>query len=249
MKLFSSIILISLFFKHVSTFTFVHRGPRLTAAKPGRLLAPVRTSTQASFTLLTKTQFLLKGSRDDEINQELKSKAKNLGLGRVDPVEDDEEGTPPKVSDAASKAARKAEFEKTINKMGAMTSQDRGREVFEYTSKEPSTPLTTSSSPSTSVKVPLLGTLDIDGSLLLVVPVAVIGILGVLTSFYIGLTSTDNISAAMQQMREEESYAKSSKKSENTCRGLCSDQDSALQEKRQRMESKSGTEKALSIFF
>ena len=174
MKLFPSIILISLFFKHVSTFTFVHRGPRLTAAKPGRLLAPVRTSTQASFTLLTKTQFSLKGSRDDEINQELKAKAKNLGLGRVDPVEDDEEGTPPKVADAASKAARKAEFEKTINKMGATTSQDRGREVFEYTSKELSTPLTTSSSPSTCTSSSTITLLSYTSRIIIAIIIAII---------------------------------------------------------------------------
>ncbi|GMH51941.1 hypothetical protein TrVE_jg14375 [Triparma verrucosa] len=176
------------------------------------------------------------------------AKAKSLNLSQVEAV--DEEGEPEKADSAEAAVARKAEFEKTIGKMGATRGQDRGREVFEYTSNTPPK-VSSPPSPSKSVKVPLLGTIDVDGSLLVVIPAAVIGALGVLTSIYIGLTSTDDISRAMQQMREEEQKTKTEKQSNNnkSCRGLCFDQNSDLELKQQRMEGKSGTEKALSIFF
>ena len=134
--------------------------------------------------------------------------------------------------------------------MGATTTTNNDdRETFTYGIQE-MTKAPVTQDPPTNVKLPLLGTFELDGSTLVVVPAATIGVLGVLTSIYIGLTSTDSVEKALEQLREDEKRARSAKvvpKSE--CRGLCGSQEDDLRMKMERSEGKTGTEKALSIFF
>lgn len=80
------------------------------------------------------------------------------------------------------------------------------------------------------VKLPLLGEVPVDGSLLLVVPVAVIAILGFIMSIQIGFQSKDaivqqidKISGVMSQPPVKKTVVPTS-----GCRGLCSNQDEQL---------------------
>eukprot|EP00518_Triparma_eleuthera_P016779 CAMPEP_0197560218 /NCGR_PEP_ID=MMETSP1320-20131121/22705_1 /TAXON_ID=91990 /ORGANISM="Bolidomonas sp., Strain RCC2347" /LENGTH=174 /DNA_ID=CAMNT_0043121743 /DNA_START=111 /DNA_END=632 /DNA_ORIENTATION=+ len=156
-------------------------------------------------------------------------------------VSDGDESNSSRLSEedeAALRAARKVAFEEKVEEMGATRERapDSPREAFTYTvrdmTKAPSGP-----APTTNVKLPLLGTIEVDGSSLLVVPAAVIGVLGVLTSLFIGLTSTDSVERALEQLREDEKAARSTKKVERKdCRGLCGSQEDDLSRKLGKME-------------
>ena len=189
-------------------------------------------------------------------------------------------------NEAALRASRKAAFEDKVEEMGATierssSASSPSREAYSYTvrdmTKAPSEPVATK-----NVKLPLLGSIEVDGSSLLVLPAAVIGVLGVLTSIYIGLTSTDSVERALEQLREvrsdpstarlrspallnkhfqcfsllarslsqDEKAARSTKKVERKdCRGLCGSQEDDLSRKLEKVEGKTGAERALSIFF
>ena len=112
-----------------------------------------------------------------------------------------------------------------------------------------------------SDRPPLLGTFDLDGSALVVVPAALIGVVGIVVGLYIAAVSTDEIGEALEQVRAQEAAARSQRSAENEqgnknkCRGICFNQEEDLDNKIEKMNraelEAGGTQlgKALSIFF
>ena len=102
-------------------FNFHHQPPlhqpQRVKSKPIALISyrPLRVGGDSRLA----TTFLR--ASDEEINEELMAKAKSLNLSQVEAV--DEEGEPEKADSAEAAVARKAEFEKTIGKMGATRGQ------------------------------------------------------------------------------------------------------------------------------
>ena len=96
-------------------------------------------------------------------------------------------------------------------------------------------------------KLPLLGTLPLDGSLLLAVPAAVIGVLGVLTALYVAINSADELGSALKStnLSPAEKRRADGKGGDKVCRGLCYDQDEDLEQKAKRIKERG----VLEIFF
>mmetsp|Transcript_23767 Transcript_23767/g.49529 ORF Transcript_23767/g.49529 Transcript_23767/m.49529 type:complete len:241 (-) Transcript_23767:46-768(-) len=151
-------------------------------------------------------------------------------------------------------------FKNLIKDNGGVVGKENGKETFTYT--PPNTPpplpsslksLTKPGPPSSNeLSLPLLGTIPVDGNLLLIIPAGVIGVLGLLTSLYIGLTSSDDISKALKEadlglapnVKNAGGRVKV-KKDGKECRGLCYSQEEDLRNKQDRIE-KYGS---MSIFF
>lgn len=89
-----------------------------------------------------------------------------------------------------------------------------------------------------TIKVPLLGEIPLDGSILVLVPVTLIAILGFMMSINIALNSSDAIAQQIDQVTNVLSTPPSKKAIvEEGCRGLCSDQIQQLDTMRSFMES------------
>lgn len=97
--------------------------------------------------------------------------------------------------------------------------------------------LTRSDDPSAqstkTVKAPLFGEVPIDGSLVVLAPALVIGLVGFVMSIYVAINSQDAISDALSQVSNEINQAAVSKTNvvpaDGSCRGLCSSQDQDLE--------------------
>ena len=83
---------------------------------------------------------------------------------------------------------------------------------------------------SKKVKLPLLGEVPVDGSLLVLVPVAVIAIVGFIMSIQIGFQSKDAIVQQLDKINNVMSQppVKKTVVPTSECRGLCSNQDEQL---------------------
>lgn len=89
--------------------------------------------------------------------------------------------------------------------------------------------------------VPLLGEIDVEGSLGLLVPAAVIAVVGFLMSFVVAFNSRDTFVEQLTRMSEGIDAAALAKTNvvpavDNGCRGLCSDQGEQLESMRSFME-------------
>jgi hypothetical protein len=89
--------------------------------------------------------------------------------------------------------------------------------------------------------VPLFGEISVDGSLIVLVPAAVIAILGFVLSIVIAFQSQDSIVEPISQVAGDISQTATTKTNvvydENVCRGLCSSRDQDLEGLRSFMES------------
>ena len=89
--------------------------------------------------------------------------------------------------------------------------------------------------------LPLLGEVPVDGSLTLLVPAAVIAVLGFLLSIVVAFQSQDLIVQSLVQASEDIAQTASMKTNmvydDNVCRGLCSSQEQDLDNLRNFMES------------
>lgn len=89
--------------------------------------------------------------------------------------------------------------------------------------------------------LPLLGEVPVDGSLALLVPAAVIAVLGFLLSIVVAFQSQDLIVQSLVQASEDIAQTASMKTNmvydDNVCRGLCSSQEQDLDNLRNFMES------------
>jgi hypothetical protein len=90
----------------------------------------------------------------------------------------------------------------------------------------------TSSQPSKTTNIPLLGEVAVDGGLVVLVPAAVIAILGFVMSINIAINSSDAIVAALANAGEDITQKAINQArqqyDENACRGLCSSQEQDL---------------------
>ena len=95
---------------------------------------------------------------------------------------------------------------------------------------------TTSTSPTKTV--PLLGEIEMDGSLLVLIPAVVIAVVGFVMSLIIAFTSRDAIVDSLTQQGDNAAAAAASLANNidtlstppfNTCRGICSSQETDLQ--------------------
>jgi hypothetical protein len=81
--------------------------------------------------------------------------------------------------------------------------------------------------------IPLLGEVPIDGSLVVLVPAAVIAVAGFVLSLVIAVNSSDQIVNSLSQVADEISTQATEKVNrqydENACRGLCSSQEQDLE--------------------
>ena len=159
--------------------------------------------------------------------------------------------------------------EDAINSFKALTTnqdnadKDANKDKDEYTFTPPPTPppppslllsLTSVESQGVSkesskgvIKLPLLGSLPLDGSLLLAVPAAVIGVLGVLTALYVAINSADELGTALKStnLSPAEKRKADVGRGDKVCRGLCYDQDEDLEQKAKRIKERG----VLEIFF
>jgi len=81
--------------------------------------------------------------------------------------------------------------------------------------------------------VPLFGEVPVDGGLTVLVPAAVIAILGFLFSIVVAVNSADELVAALDNIADDIARTASEKSNmvydENVCRGICSSQEEDLQ--------------------
>ena len=89
--------------------------------------------------------------------------------------------------------------------------------------------------------LPLLGEVPVDGSLVVLVPAAVIAVAGFVLSIVIGFSSSDKIVNSLNQVVDDIAVQANEKVNrqydENTCRGLCSSQEQDLEGLKSFMES------------
>ncbi len=86
----------------------------------------------------------------------------------------------------------------------------------------------TANAPTT--KVPLLGEIPLDGSIVVLLPAAIIAVAGFIFSIVIGIQSKDIIADQVAQVTESLSTPPVKEQVvSNDCRGLCSDQDKQLE--------------------
>lgn len=89
--------------------------------------------------------------------------------------------------------------------------------------------------------VPFFGEVAVDGGLTVLVPAAVIAILGFILSFVVAFNSSDEIVSSLLQVPDNISQTATTKTNmvydENACRGLCSSQEQDLEGLRSFMES------------
>jgi hypothetical protein len=89
-----------------------------------------------------------------------------------------------------------------------------------------------------TTKVPLLGEIPLDGSIVVLIPVALIAIVGFIMSINIAMNSQDLISEKMDEINAVLSAPPVKQTVVNEgCRGLCSDQDQQLDNMRGFMNS------------
>jgi hypothetical protein len=90
-------------------------------------------------------------------------------------------------------------------------------------------------------KIPIFGEVPVDGSLVVLVPAALIGVLGFILSIVVAVQNTDQIVDSLNSVADELSQTATSKVNkvydESVCRGLCSSQESDLEGLRSFMES------------
>ena len=86
--------------------------------------------------------------------------------------------------------------------------------------------------------IPILGSLVLDQSLFVVVPVALFSFLGIFTGIYVLITSSDEFAQAVSASLQELSIPPSTNTvvDPNACRGLCSSQEQDLEGLRTFME-------------
>eukprot|EP00978_Attheya_sp_CCMP212_P010207 scaffold24519_cov53-Attheya_sp.AAC.3 len=86
---------------------------------------------------------------------------------------------------------------------------------------------------SKKMNVPLFGEVEVDGSLVVLAPAIVIGIVGFIMSINVALNSKDAISSSLSQYSESANNAAISRTNvvpgDGSCRGLCSSQESDLE--------------------
>ena len=87
---------------------------------------------------------------------------------------------------------------------------------------------------SSSVQAPLLGEIPIDGSLVVLLPAAIIGVVGFAMSINIAMNSQDAIVDSLNQLSEDAAAAAVAKTNlaaplDGGCRGICSDQAQELE--------------------
>jgi len=104
--------------------------------------------------------------------------------------------------------------------------------------------LTRSDAPTGDVptrNIPLLGEVPMDGSMMLVVPTAVIGMLGIVVSIVVALNSGDAIAEAINQagtdITQQASENVNKAYDPSICRGLCAPSDGEVDGLRSFMES------------
>jgi hypothetical protein len=86
---------------------------------------------------------------------------------------------------------------------------------------------------SKKMNVPLFGEVEVDGSLVVLAPAIVIGVVGFVMSINVALNSKDAISSSLSQYSESANNAAISRTNvvpgDGSCRGLCSSQESDLE--------------------
>lgn len=91
-----------------------------------------------------------------------------------------------------------------------------------------------------SLTVPLLGEIDVDGSLIVLVPAIVIGLVGFVMSIGVAMNAKDTFVDQLVQISDEINYMAIQKTNAvvdpNVCRGLCSTQEQDLDNLRGFME-------------
>ncbi|GMH54281.1 hypothetical protein TrRE_jg1295 [Triparma retinervis] len=144
-------------------------------------------------------------------------------------------------------------FRALINDNSGSITKVGGKEVYTYAptpAPPPPSALRSLTSPgpkasgAREVKVPLLGTLPLDGGLLLVAPAAAIGVLGVLTGLYIAVNSRDDLATSLKSAELFPTKTETTRGARK-CRGLCYDQKEDLEQKAERIRERG----ALEIFF
>lgn len=89
--------------------------------------------------------------------------------------------------------------------------------------------------------IPIFGEVPVDGSLVVLLPAALIGVLGVILSVVVAVQSTDLIVDSLNSIADDISQTATTKSSmvydESVCRGLCSTQDEDLEGLKKFMES------------
>ncbi len=151
-------------------------------------------------------------SGGDKLNSDLRSRASQLN---INPAEVEAAGDEEDIA-----VTEKPRVEPTRSLEG-------GREVFVYSAK------TATSNPRPSNSDGRFG-IPIDGSLLIIVPTLIIGILGVVTGLMIATNQRDEIEEAMEAVKSQ-AAASEKVKERGTCRGICYDQSKDLERKRERI--------------
>lgn len=94
--------------------------------------------------------------------------------------------------------------------------------------------------PAKTANLPLFGEVSVDGSLLVLIPVAVIAIGGFILSIIVAFNSQDQIMDQINQVTDSVTKTAVEKVNQqydpNECRGLCSDQQQDLDGLRKFME-------------
>ena len=89
--------------------------------------------------------------------------------------------------------------------------------------------------------IPIFGEVPVDGSLVVLIPAALIGFLGLIFSIIVAVQSTDSIVDSLSMLADDLSQTANEKSNmlydEGVCRGLCSSQDADLDGLRIFMES------------
>lgn len=85
-----------------------------------------------------------------------------------------------------------------------------------------------------TVKAPLFGEVAIDGSLVVLVPAVVIGLVGFVMAFDLALNSRDAIVDSLSQLGDDVTAAAAAKTNslapiDGSCRGICSTQETDLE--------------------
>jgi hypothetical protein len=97
-----------------------------------------------------------------------------------------------------------------------------------------------SASGTPTKKIPLFGEVPVDGSLGLLVPVAIIAVLGFVLSIVVGLQSQDLIASAFNQVSDDLVNSATNQANQvyddDACRGICSSQATDLEDLRSFME-------------
>jgi hypothetical protein len=97
-----------------------------------------------------------------------------------------------------------------------------------------------SASATPTKKIPFFGEVPVDGSLGLLVPVSIIAVLGVVLSIVVGLQSQDLIASAFNQVSDDLVNSATNQANQvyddDVCRGLCSSQETDLENLRSFMD-------------